>query len=327
MPEVANQGSHPITMDSYYLGIDMGSTSSDNIGIGTSRAGSANGWKSLYFRQTKNGGESRVKASQNIQYEVITPSVQTLAPKGTTINSRIRTVAARSVSGAEVSFEDKGYSSIVLNQSNFFDNPRMIASKVNEDSKLTDLPGNKSLNIQCDLDSNDSNISPVIDIDRVSAILTTNRIDDTVTVFSADNRVKIPGEDPTSATYVTKNVGLEVPATGIKILFSANRSETSDIRVAYALFRQDDNENSLRYELFPGYDNRDQNGAIINTANNSGLPDQFVPPSSVQDEFRDYEFTIDKLKEFDGFKIKIMMTGTNQATPPRVAEFRAIALS
>ena len=41
----------------------------------------------------------------------------------------------------------------------------------------------------------------------------------------------------------------------------------------------------------------------------------------------EYEFTIDSLKEFDGFRIKIMMTGTNQATPPRVREFRAIALS
>ena len=86
MSEVANQGSHPITMDDYYVGIDMGSTSSDNIGIGTSRSASANGFKSLYFRQTKSGGESRIKASQNIQFEAITPNIQTLAPKGTSIN-------------------------------------------------------------------------------------------------------------------------------------------------------------------------------------------------------------------------------------------------
>ena len=41
----------------------------------------------------------------------------------------------------------------------------------------------------------------------------------------------------------------------------------------------------------------------------------------------EYEFTIDNLKEFNGFKIKIMMTGTNQAKPPRIREFRAVALS
>ena len=327
MSELQSQGSHPITMDSYYLGIDTNETSSDGVGIGISRTASANGFPSLYFKTTKTGGDTRIQASQNIQYEVLTPNIQTLTPKGTTINSRVRTVTARSVSGIETSFEDKGYSSIVLNNSNFFDNPRMISSKVNEDSKLTDLPGSKSLNIQCDLDSNNSDVSPVIDIDRISAILTTNRIDDTFTIFADDSRIKIPGEDPTSATYVTKNVGLEVPATGIKVLFSANRASTSDIRVAYAIFRQDDNDNTLRYELFPGYDNRDENGAIVNPSASSGLPDVFVPPSSNRDEFREYEFTIDSLKEFDGFKIKIMMTGSNQATPPRVSEFRAIALS
>ena len=327
MSEVANQGSHPITMDTYYVAIDSDASSSDGVGIGVSRTASANGFPSLYFSDTKSGGESRITASQNIQFEVLTPNVQTIIPKGTSINSRVRTISARSVSGTETSFDDQGFETITLNESNYFDDPRMIASKVNEDSKLSSLPGNKSLNIQCDLNSNSSDISPVIDIDRVSAILTTNRVDDTVGIFANDARVKIPGEDPTSATYVTKNVGLEVPSTGIKVMFSANRASTADIRVAYALFRKDDAENEFRYQLFPGYDNRDESGQIINVRNNSGLPDTFVAPSMQKDTFREYEFTIDSLKEFDGFKIKIMMTATNQARPPRISEFRAIALS
>ena len=327
MSEVANQGSHPITMDTYYVAIDSDATSSDGVGIGVSRTASANGLPSLYFADTKSGGESRITASQNVQFEVLTPNVQTLIPKGTSINSRVRTISARSVSGNETSFDDQGFEAITLNEANFFDDPRMIASKVNESSKLSALPGNKSLNIQCDLNSNDSDVSPVIDIDRVSAILTTNRVDDTVGNFANDSRVKIPGNDPTSATYVTKNVGLEVPATGIKVMFSANRASTADIRVAYALFRKDDAENELRYQLFPGYDNRDESGQIIDVRNNSGLPDTFVAPSLQIDNFREYEFTIDSLKEFDGFKIKVMMTATNQARPPRISEFRAIALS
>ena len=327
MSEVANQGAHPITMDSYYLGIDMDETSSDGVGIGTSRSSSANGFPSLYFKDTKSGGESRIYASQNIQFEVLTPNIQTLAPKGTNIISRVRTISARSVSGIETSFEDQGYEGIRLNDSNYLETPRMIASKVNEDSKLSALPGNKSLNIQCDLNSGDVNVSPVIDIDRVSTILTTNRIDDTVSRFAANDKVKIGGEDPTSATYVTKNIGLKVPSTGIKVIFAVNRASTSDVRVAYSIFREDSADNQTRYELFPGYDNLDENGAIINSANNSGLPDNFVAPSQQRDDFRDYEFTINDLKEFNGFKIKIMMTGTNQAKPPRIREFRAIALS
>ena len=184
MSEVDNQGAHPITMDSYYLGVDMGETSSDSVAIGTNRSASGGGFPSLYFNDTKSGGESRIHASQNIQFEVLTPNIQTLSPKGTNIISRVRTITARSVSGIETSFEDKGYEGIRLNDSNYLETPRMIASKVNEDSKLTDLPGKKSMNIQCDLNSGDVNVSPVIDIDRISAILTTNRIDDTVSRLS-----------------------------------------------------------------------------------------------------------------------------------------------
>jgi len=327
LSETTNKGVHPITMDEYYISIDTGETSSDSVAIGTNRESSGGGFPSLYFDDTRSGGESRVTASQNIQFEVFTPNVQTLTPKETSINSRIRTVSARSVSGIETSFVDQGYSSIRLNDSNYFTSPRMVASKVNEDSKLTALPGSKSLNMQCDMITGDVNVSPVIDIDRVSAILTTNRIDDDVTNFATDSRVKIAGQDPNSATYVTKNVGLAVPATGIKVIFSANRAVTADIRVAYSVFRSDIPENELRYELFPGFDNLDENGIVIDPKNNSGHPDSFVPPTQSRDEFREYQFTIEDIKEFTGFKIKIMMTATNQAYPPLIREFRAIALS
>ena len=57
------------------------------------------------------------------------------------------------------------------------------------------------------------------------------------------------------------------------------------------------------------------------------FPDNFVAPTSDRNNFREYEFTVDSLKEFDGFKIKVMMTATNQAHPPKFSEFRAIALS
>ena len=100
---------------------------------------------------------------------------------------------------------------------------------------------------------------------------------------------------------------------------------TADIRVAYSVFRSDIPENELRYELFPGFDNLDENGIVVDPKNNSGHPDKFVS-SSKQREFK-YEFTIEDIKEFNGFKIKIMMTATNQAYPPLIREFRTIALS
>ena len=49
----------------------------------------------------------------------------------------------------------------------------MIASKVNEDRQLSELPGNKSLTLEVLMTSKSRNVSPVIDLDRVSTVLTT----------------------------------------------------------------------------------------------------------------------------------------------------------
>ena len=51
--------------------------------------------------------------------------------------------------------------------------------------------------------SNNSNVSPVIDLDRVSTVLTTNRINNPVSNFAPDSRVNQTGQDPCASTYVS----------------------------------------------------------------------------------------------------------------------------
>ena len=46
----------------------------------------------------------------------------------------------------------------------------MVASKLNEDRQLANLPGNKSLTLEVLMTSNSRNVSPVIDLDRVSTV-------------------------------------------------------------------------------------------------------------------------------------------------------------
>ena len=80
------------------------------------------------------------------------------------------------------------------------------------------------------------------------------------------------------------------------------------------------------FELFPGFDNIDQNGKVINISNNSGRPDDQVTPS-VGSEFKDYTFSSRELPPFSKFQIKIDMVGTDQAKPPFIKELRAIAVA
>jgi hypothetical protein len=77
--------------------------------------------------------------------------------------------------------------------------------------------------------------------------------------------------------------------------------------------------------LFPGYLNYDLNGNVINSSNNDGRSDTNVP-SSLNDEYRDYSFTIDNLPEFTGYQIKIVGTSSNQAYSPIIEDLRALAL-
>ena len=80
------------------------------------------------------------------------------------------------------------------------------------------------------------------------------------------------------------------------------------------------------FELFPGFDNIDQNGKVINVSNNSGRPDDEIT-SSVGTEFKDYTFSSRELPPFTKFQIKIDMVGTDQAKPPLIKELRAIAVA
>ena len=65
---------------------------------------------------------------------------------------------------------------------------------------------------------------------------------------------------------------------------------------------------------------------LIDSSKNSGRADAFVPGSNF-DEFREYQFSVDDLDEFTGFKVKIVCSGTNEAFAPRFKDFRALALA
>ena len=56
------------------------------------------------------------------------------------------------------------------------------------------------------------------------------------------------------------------------------------------------------------------------------LPDAFVLPN-LDNEFSEYQFSVDNLEEFIGYRIKIVMSGTNEAKAPSFKDLRTIALA
>jgi hypothetical protein len=308
------------TMDRYYLSIDNASDRNS-------------GDTPITFFTEKHAGGSKIVATQNNQYNSILPQFNTLTPsEGTSINTQIRTVSGTSSGGSESSFEDLGFEPVELNVMNDLSSTRLICSKENEDEFLDSMYRNKSFTIGLTLQSDDRNLSPVIDTQNSMISVRRNMLNNPVSDYASDNRVNTPGFDPHSAIYITNRVNLKQPATSLKVYVTAYRPASADFRVLYKLFRPDSSEVEQNYELFPGYDNlRDTTGngfgdTIINESKNSGLPDAFVKPSE-KGEFLEYQFSIDNLPQFTGFILKLVMSGTDEANSPTFKDIRAIALA
>tara|TARA_Y100001980_G_C14348176_1_gene160081 strand:- start:6 stop:644 length:639 start_codon:yes stop_codon:yes gene_type:complete len=209
--------------------------------------------------------------------------------------------------------------------------PRMIASRINETTSLPNLPNNKSFTMNLSFETASPTVSPIVDLDRVAVILTSNRVNNPISDFTTDNRVKGLLNDPNSFVYASTPVTLENGATSIKIHMEGHINVTSDIRAFYAITEEPNGE--LIYEPFPGHDNLLTSGQIIDPSKNSGLPDKLHPKTDViaytskQVVYKDYEFTIDNLPTFRYFSIKLIGTATNQAQPPRVKNLRVLALA
>jgi len=317
--------SDPITFDSYNIKIDMSSNGKDRS--------TDVGFPKLYFNESKFTGGNQIKSTQNIPFEIISPMVQHQVVTGTKLDAKIRTITGQSLSGTEVPYQNAGYENVTLNNSNYLTSTRIVCSDINETNNLTglNLPGNRSFNMQLDLETIDSKVSPVIDTQRVSAIFVSNRVNSAITNYATDSRANSLLNDPTAFTYISKEVSLENPATSLKILLSAYVNEYSDIRAFYAI--SDRSGFDPVFVPFPGYTNLDYRGRVINAQNNDGTPDTLVPKSQILEfestrlDYKEHVFTADELPSFRIYRIKIVATGTNQAYPPRFKELRTIALA
>jgi len=324
--------SNPIDLDHYYIKIDTTSAGkTEPLPQGQVDRSVGTTFPKLYVNQTKSSGGVQVKATQNIQYDIVTPVVQSMVLNGTNIKPSIRTVTGTSISGSESSFNDEGFEDIDLNSSNYLTSPRLIASKVNEDAQLDDLPYKKSFTLNLNLTTSNTYISPVIDLDRISLVLTSNRVNKPIDNYATDDRVSTLLNDPSSFVYATNPISLETPASSIKVITTAYVNIHNDLRAFYAITNNPQEE--LIYYPFPGYSNLDSVGRIIDIANSDGSSDKFVSKTDIIGfdsttlPYKEFEFTINDLPSFRYFSIKLVATSTNQTYPPRLKDLRVIGLA
>ena len=262
-----------------------------------------------------NGGKDAY-ATQNIQFELIQPTIHNIVLPDTTVTSRFQGVTGTSIASSisdQPSFvADGSYSEVILNDNNYLTKPYLIMSKVNEDAKIS---GGKSLKMELTLTTNNANVSPVIDTQRCSVITTTNRVNNLAVTASDETSIS---NDTNEAVWISKLQTLAQPANGLKVLLSAQKLIGTDFRVLYKAVPPGSDP-----ELF-GWSHFNTNGAP-DVDPGFSVPVQIDGGQSDPD-FREYEYNVDDLN-FTQYALKIVMTSTNQAYVPKISDLRVIAIT
>jgi len=262
-----------------------------------------------------------VQATKNVPYELITPTIQIMNFKETSISPSLNTTSGTSIGNGstiadQASFINNGvYDEIQLNEENYYETPRIIASQLNEDNKLE---GSKSLTMKVNMTSSTDNLSPVIDLDRVSVITTSNRINSWEggpQVLGLQSEINPQGDvstlpygDQNDAVYLTRVARLANVSRSIRLMISMQRYGDSNIDVYYRIQK-------------PGSEKQ------MNDIGFSKIPVPEVGATNVSEaEWEDFEYTVEG-EEFQAFQMKIVMKSKNQAKVPLIKDLRAIAFA
>jgi len=119
-------------------------------------------------------GGNKVKASRNIQYDIINPSIQAQSFPDTTTAFSIKTTSGKSVDGGQSPYQiDPTFTGVLNKENNRFLSPRMISSNVNE---IANQSSAKSVTFSAQISTTNNAVSPVIDTTRSSLIAISNKL-------------------------------------------------------------------------------------------------------------------------------------------------------
>lgn len=262
---------------------------------------------------TGSGGGASVLATENYIYNILHPQINQMILPGSSIGYSAKLVSGKSIAGSETAYtRDSSYSSILPNSNNNLTALKVLPSSENASASVSSRRG---LNIKADFSSSSSYISPVLDLQRLGAILVSNRIDRQAASPATGFNVPLDYVSETNANFgssvskhVTQVINLLEPAIGLKVLFDVNRPSDSYL--------------SLYYKTLPSGSETPLSQIPWTLA----TIDENVQTDDDINIFREYSYTLDA-EPFTSYVFKFVFTSTNQAKTPRIRNFRAIALA
>jgi len=262
---------------------------------------------------TARTGGTVVTVTENRVYDVLYPNVQLLTFKNTLANWYIRTTSGKSLAGSEIPHSLSEYYQVPVNQNVKMTTPQVVRA-VN-----TANPTAKSLYLKGSLSTTSSTLSPVLDLNRTSAIAVNYRLDrpaasaatgfNVVSSYIADTAAN---GTSTLSKYITRRVDLTTAAAAARIYLATNRPTGSYIDVYYKVTDNiDANFDSLGWTL-------------VNPITSVPINDN---PASYDDVEYEITETMLSAKKFVAFAVKVVFSSTNSSAAPSCSDLRVIAVT
>jgi hypothetical protein len=171
---------------------------------------------------TSEVGGTSITATQNRLYDVLQLQIGHIVHPDTTLSTSIRTTTGKSLHGSETPFSlasSDNAKTVVLSKNIYFTEPKLVASAINQTNEMSATTNFKTLLANITMNSTSDNMSPVIDVKRLTAFTIQNRVSNpsvsSTSTFTGDGSTTAftLGATPSSAhiMQVKKNGNLLEP--------------------------------------------------------------------------------------------------------------------
>lgn len=266
---------------------------------------------------TGRGGGDAVTATENRPFDVVQPLVTQIVLPDVTADWTARLTTGTSLAGTETPHVVEDYVPLKVNDNNYLKRPHVIVSAPNRTLLSS---GDRSFLLKSDFMTDRNNLSPVVDLGRLSVATIANRIDNPaaspasgynqVQNFVAETAARFSSS---LSKYITKKIDLNDPASAIKVYVSINRPTGSNL-LAY-------------YKVLP----KGSDANFDDLGWTAVSPDAPIPVTDDPKNYTEVQYSVSETDlsnvQFSSFAIKLVFVSENSSAVATCKDFRAIAVT
>ena len=332
----------PIGFVAYYDALNYGNThlhlsNTSFINSGAAYISNRMFTTDTWLRGQSNGFTARIVSMNRIQGDVLKLTTDYLQPSNTSIAAGSRMALSNST-------RDTAFIGVNINNDTELPAPRYILSRSvesNTSASSSSFSSSRSAEFKITIKSTSDLASPAVDLRRTSICMVENLINSNTTIGSSEDGVKTGGN--AKARYISRRVTLAdgQDAEDLRVYVTAYKPSGAGVHVYYKALNREDSDTFADSKWIPMAAVTDAGFTSAARYSSSEDTEDFIELAYQIDSYSntyksganttngiiEYRNTLGaRYTGFKYFAIKIVLTHTTSTRPPRLRDFRAIAL-